>query len=99
VSQFDVHRLKGANQLVVDCQAEILEELNTRLVIPLMPRGHAPAPAKRLNPTFVIDGIEHVLVTQFAAAIERRELGELVTSLRDESFAIIGAVDVLISGV
>ena len=97
MAQFDVHRLGGA--LVVDCQSNLLDHLNTRLVVPLMVRDRAPAPAERLNPLFAIGGVDHVMVTQFATAVERRELGAPVASLADRSFEIVGALDVLISGV
>ena len=85
--------------MVIDCQSELLSQLNTRLVVPLIPRDRAPAPAQRLNPVFSVRGQEHVMATQFAAAVHVRELGEVVTSLRDCSFEIVGALDVLISGV
>lgn len=99
VSQFDVHRLRTGADLVIDCQADLLAQLNTRLVAPLIPRDVAPAPAQRLNPVFMIDGRDHVMVTQFAAAIHVRELAETVLSLREHSFEIVGALDVLVTGV
>lgn len=97
LSQFDVHRL--GNGLVVDCQSDLLSHLNTRVVVPLIPRARAPRPARRFNPVFAIEGDEHVMATQFISAVERRELGAVVTSLADRSFEITGALDVLISGV
>jgi toxin CcdB len=99
VSQFDVHRLNSGAGLVIDCQSGLLQHLNTRLVVPLMRSDRAPTPANRLNPAFVIEGCEHVVVTQFAAAISVRELGEVITSMAHRSFDILGALDVLISGV
>ena len=35
-------------------QADVLHELNTRIVVPLLPPARAPLPAKRLNPMFTI---------------------------------------------
>lgn len=37
--------------------------------------------------------------TQFAATVPKRELGEAIVSLNARSFEIVGALDVLISGV
>jgi toxin CcdB len=99
VPQFDVRALKSGASLVVDCQSDLLAQLTTRFVVPLLPREIAPVPADRLNPIFVIRGHEHVLVTQFAAAISAADLGEPVLSLRDSSFEILGALDMLVSGV
>lgn len=99
MAQFDVFRLRKGGVLVVDCQSELLAALNTRFVVPLFPKAAAPAPAHRLNPIFSILGEDHVLVTQFAAAASKRELEEKVTSLSGRGLEIIGALDVLISGV
>jgi toxin CcdB len=97
LAQYDVHRFDGG--LVVDCQSELLEHLNTRLIVPLIPRDEAPKPASRFNPIFEIGGIEHVMNTQFAGAVERRRLGGIVASLEDRALEIIDAFDVLITGV
>lgn len=64
-----------------------------------MPVEDIPERARRLNPMFEIDGRDLVMFTQFAAAVQVRELGEVVASLREKSFEIVGALDVLISGV
>lgn len=97
MAQFDVHRLGGG--LVVDCQSNLLAHLNTRVVVPLIARDQAPTPARRFNPVFAVNGLEHVMDTQFTSAVEHRELGAVVASLADHSFEIIDAFDVLISGV
>ena len=98
MAQFDVHTL-SKGRLAIDCQSDLLSHLESRLVVPLVPKGVAPRPARRLNPIFDIGGVEHVMLTRFAGAIDRRQLGEIVTSLADRSFEITDALDVLISGV
>jgi toxin CcdB len=97
MAQFDVHRL--GNVLVIDCQSNLLNDLESRLVAPLLPRSQAPRAAQRLNPMFEIEAVEYVMLTQAAAAVRKRDLGAVVTSLADRSFEITGALDVLISGV
>lgn len=98
MAKFDVYRLRAGGGLVVDCQADLLDGLNTRLVVPLLPREDAPLPAARLNPVFTIDGGAHVMVTQFAAAIAVSELGERALSMGDEALAVSNALDMLICG-
>jgi toxin CcdB len=97
VAQFDVHRL--GDGLVIDCQSDLLDRLESRFVVPLVPRMDAPQVAKRLNPVFAIAGSEYVMLTQAAAAVRRRELQPAVTSLADRSFEITGALDVLLTGI
>ena len=99
MAQFDVHKLKSGPGLVMDCQSDLLSQLNTRLVVPLLPTDQAPEPAQRLNPRFELIGADHVMATQFAAAVRVSELGEVIASLRTSSFEIVGALDVLVSGV
>ncbi len=97
MAQFDVHQL-SRGRLAVDCQADLLNYLASRFVVPLVSLDKA-APAKRLNPVFSIQGRNYVMLTEAAAAVPVRELGEVVSSLADRSFEITGALDVLISGV
>lgn len=98
LAQFDVHRL-AANGLVIDCQSGLLSHLQSRFVVPLLPTADAPRAGQRFNPIFAIDGVEHVMLTQFAGAVDRRQLGEVVASLAERSLEITDALDVLISGV
>ena len=98
MAQFDVHTL-SEGRFAVDCQSDLLSHLESRLVVPLIPKDAAPRPARRLNPIFEIAGVEYVMLTQFSGAIDRRQLGSVVTSLADRSVEITAALDVLISGV
>ena len=98
MAQFDVHHFGNA-ALVVDCQADLLAQLDSRFVAPLVAETDAPRVAARLNPIFEINGTRYVLLTQAAASVRNRELGEVVASLADRSFEVTGALDVLINGV
>lgn len=98
MAQFDVHASPGGGFLL-DCQADLLSDLNTRLAAPLLPPEDAPKPAGRLNPLFDIRGERYVLVTQYAGAVEQRELGPIVASLAHRAHDIVNALDVLITGV
>lgn len=98
MARFDVYRGTGGADLLLDCQSDLLRDLNTRFVVPLQLPENAPLPARRLNPVFEIEGRSYVMVTQFAAAIALRECGRFVVSLAAEGTAIINAVDMLISG-
>jgi toxin CcdB len=99
VARFDVYANGFGAGLLLDCQADLLSGLNTRLVAPLIRPDQAPKPAGRLNPSFDIGGETYVMVTQYAGAVELRELGPKVASLADHDREIMNALDVLISGV
>ena len=99
MAKFDVFRRRSGAGYLLDCQADLLSQLNTRFVVPLLPAREAPKPATRLNPVFELEGKPYVMMTQFAAAVRVNELGGTVASLRDRDIEIINALDVLTSGV
>lgn len=99
MAQFDVHRLGDGPQLVVDCQTDLLDHIETRFVVPLIPPEEAPPPVRRLNPLFEIDGRELVLLTQSAGAVRCSLLGPPVASVAHRDREVMNALDLLISGV
>lgn len=97
MARFDVFRNPDGGYLL-DVQADALSSLNTRLVVPLMARQQAPLPAKHLNPVFMLEGREVVMVTQFLGAFPGSYLTDKVTSLADRHFEIADAIDLLLQG-
>ena len=98
MARLDVYRPAGASGYLLDCQADVLRHLNTRFVVPLLPPEEAPRAGERLNPSFLVAGETVILVTQFAASVEVRNLGDRVTSLNDQHLAVGNALDMLING-
>jgi len=98
MAKYDVFARRGAAGFLLDCQADLLTDLNTRFVVPLLPEADAPRPARRLNPVFDIGRDRYVMVTQYASAIPARELGERVLSLDERADEIGNALDMLIVG-
>lgn len=52
MAKFDVYARPNGAGYLLDCQADLLSDLSTRFVIPLLPLDEAPTPAARLNPVF-----------------------------------------------
>lgn len=98
MARFDVYVREDLDGYLLDCQSDLLMGLNSRLVVPLLREPNAPRPIGRLNPCFQVRGESVVMVTQFAAAVAARDLGEPVTSLRDRHDEIVAALDMLITG-
>lgn len=98
MARFDVHaNPSGAGYLLV-VQSELLDHLNTRMVVPLLPRASAPQPARILNPVFVIGTEDHVMATQFMAAVPVAILKTPVSSLEQSRAEIVAALDFLMQG-
>lgn len=54
--KYDVFSNPSGDGFLLDVQSDLLSDLNTRVVVPLLPVTSAPKPATRLNPTFDING-------------------------------------------
>ena len=52
MARYDIHKL--ANGYVVDVQADLLADMNTRVVVPLRPHSEIPKPIGRLNPVIML---------------------------------------------
>ncbi len=98
MAQFDVYARRGGPGFLLDCQANLLASLNTRFVVPLLPRGGVPSVVATLNPIFVVEGESVVLMPQNAATVMARYLGRAITSFEDHRDKISKALDMLLSG-
>ncbi len=103
--QFDVYRNRNADSskrypFLLDIQTELLEGLETRVVVPLAAKEQFAGKAlTRLMPLFKVKGKEVVAVTPQMAGIARRELGDLVGNLSQSRQEIVAALDFLLTGV
>jgi toxin CcdB len=91
----DTHK---AVPFLLDVQADILTDLATRVVVPLMTASAMGRPATTLNPQFAINGVPVVMSTAELAGIDKRILGAKVGSLSDRRDEILAALDFLITG-
>jgi toxin CcdB len=102
--QFAVHRnldsrTRKTVPYLLDVQSDLLEPLATRVVAPLIVVEEIRSPMQRLNPEFEIEGSRVVMSAAEIAGIPKRLLGEEVCSLRERRQDIIGALDLLLTGV
>lgn len=97
MAKFDVHRL-GEGILVGDCQADLLSDLATRFVVPLVLASESWGNVRRLNPVMSFSGADHALLPKEAMSFDRRELGVPIGSLTKQDLAIGNALDMMISG-
>ncbi len=98
MARFSVYRVPEGDGYLLDVQADIMRHLNTRVVVPLMPLGGAPKPARILNPLFVFNEIEHSMVTQFMAAVPTSVLKREIANVADRRDVIVDALDLLSRG-
>lgn len=101
--QCDVHenreQSKGHTPFLLDVQADLLADLDSRVVVPLVHDRLFGRPAGRLHPRFVVAGHAVVMATHLIAAVRRSSMGLPIASLAEQRDTIVSAVDVLLSGV
>ena len=100
MARYDVYPMPGKGQTgyLLDVQADLLQDLSTRVVVPLLPPDAAPKPARDLNPAFDINGQPHLMLTQFIAAVPAKDLRKPRLSLSARSDDIARALDLLLIG-
>ena len=100
MAQFDVYtnpndETNDRIPYLLDIQHDILNDLSTRMVIPLIT---TTKPIQHLTPSFEVEGETVYLMTSEMAGVPLRVLGKRVISLEQARQEIIHAVDFLITG-
>ena len=104
MAQFDVYLNPNKDTrdfipFLLDIQAELLDTLTTRVVVPLVVAEEMSLAAKHLNPQVKIKGVSVVMSTAELAGVPSRALGDKVTSLKNKRDEIIAALDLLFTGI
>lgn len=104
MAQFDVYRnpnpeTAGPIPYLLDIQADFLDVLSTRVIVPLLTLEAMGKTAQVLNPIFTVENRRVVMSTAELAGIPLRSLGEAVCSLAEQRNEIIAALDLLFTGV
>ncbi|MFM5650611.1 CcdB family protein [Aeromonas veronii] len=101
--QFTIYRNKGNARIypyLLNVQSDIIGELNTRMVIPLLPLADFTGrPAQRLNPVITVEGGKYLVLAHEMAATRLAQLGEVVTDVQEVRQVIKDAIDFLFDGV
>ncbi len=103
MAQFDVYANKNTATkqtipYLLDVQSDILNDLATRVVVPLISVSAMGKAAKHLNPQFSIKRTAVVMSTAELAGVPVSILGDKVCSIKEHRAEIIGALDFLITG-
>ena len=105
MAQFIVHRntnpaAQGTVPYLLNVQSDLIEDLGTRVVVPLYPASAMKGEILRtLTPVFEVDGAPYVMMTPQLAGIPRKSLGAAVADLSSKRDEIIAALDLLITGI
>jgi toxin CcdB len=98
MARFDVFSNTGGDGYLLEIQADLLDELKTRVVVPLVPASGDFKPLRRLNPVFTIGGKPYVMFTHLIATVPAANLGEPRVNLAALEEQIEAALDMLFRG-
>jgi toxin CcdB len=104
MAQFSVYRNKSARTkatfpLLVDVQSDLLQDLQTRVVVPLTKAAAlTKRPVAQLTPVLEFESEAYVLMTPQLAGVARNELGVAIGNLADRRDTIFAALDFLLTG-
>jgi toxin CcdB len=98
MAKYDVFAYPDGEGYLLDVQANLLEGLTTRVVVPLVAQANAPKALKRLNPAFTIGGKQFVMFTHLIGTVSTSALTEPRVSLAEVGDQIDAALDMLFQG-
>jgi len=103
MAQFDIYtncnpETCQAIPYLLDLQADFLENLATRVVVPLYTAAAFGKAATHLNPSFPVQQTRVVMSTAELAGVALIHLGDNVGSLKEYRQEIIAALDFLFTG-
>jgi toxin CcdB len=105
MQQFSVYRNKNPKTrstypYLIDVQSDLLSDLGTRVVVPLVRRtASTKKPIKILMPVVSVDGQEFIMMVPLLAGIGNAELGPPVASAAQHRGEVVAALDFLITGI
>lgn len=102
MAQFIIHQYKNSKSTVpylLDIQNDFLEDLETRLVIPVYPANvlHGKRMTK-LTPMIEIDGVQYILMIPELASISKKYLGAEIINISQYRTMVLSAIDLMVTG-
>lgn len=98
MARFDIYHDPDGYGYLIDVQSDLLDGLNSRVIVPLMPPETAPTPGRGLNPRIDVAGREYLMVTQYLSSVPASLLKTPVGNLSAHQDEVTRALDFLFQG-
>jgi len=98
MAQYDVFSYPQKDLLLLDVQSNVLDALQSRVVIPLVPISKEFPGMRGLNPVLKINDKDYLLSTQDMAGVSTKVLKRKVATANEHRAAINAAIDFLMHG-
>ncbi len=99
MARYDVYRdPRGSENLLVWIQADLFDQFETRMAIPLLAEQPHIAPLRKLNPVFTIEERRYILHTQLMLSVPASALRVPIANVEAHRDQITAALDFLFQG-
>jgi len=102
MTQFVIHQyknLKSTVQYLLDIQNDFLEDLETRLVVPVYPATVSQGKKlTKLTPVIDIKGVQYVLMIPELASVPKKYLGAEILNISQHRTLVLSAIDLMVTG-
>jgi toxin CcdB len=98
MAKYDVFANPDGDGYLLEVQANLLDELKTRTVVPLVPHTAALKALRRLNPVVTIGGKQYSMFTHLIGTVATSRLTEPRANLAALQEQIDAALDMLFDG-
>jgi toxin CcdB len=105
VAQFAIYQNRNSQSkkefpLLLDIQTNLLESLQTTVVVPLKKlQTNKDKVLTQLTPTLTIESVDYLMLTPQLAGIQRKDLGNAVANVEYARTEILNALDFLLTGI
>mgnify|MGYP006283722091 CR=1 FL=1 len=100
MAQLDIYKGQGGGAaFLLNLQDDMLGDLTTRVVAPLVSPEKVGPPMQRVNPRILVQGEEYILLTHLLAAIPAQTLADPIGSASHQRDTVIAALDMLFTGI
>src|SRR3954464_7117685 len=98
MARFDLYPGRSGARYLLDVQSDHLDQLPTRMVVPLGAPDATLPPFRDLTPTLLVAGAPPVMLTPLMAALPRPLLDPPLDNLLGQADDITRALDILLTG-
>lgn len=98
MARYDLYPNPFGEGFLLDVQSDLLDELTTRVVIPLLPLHEGDKVVRRLNPVIVLDGRTYALFTHQIGTALKSQLREPRANLKSLHDDLMKSFDMLFHG-
>ena len=105
MAQYTIYQNKNSHSkkefpLLLDIQTNLLDSLQTTVVVPLKKfETNKDSAFTQLTPIFNIENVDYLMFTPQLAGIPRKELGKVIADVEYARTDIINALDFLLTGI